>query len=909
MTIQPLPQAAIRAIGSSQVLVDPSAVVKEFLDNALDAGATSISVEISSNTLDVMQVKDNGHGIAPADRVMVAKRYCTSKISSEADLLRVGGSSLGFRGEALASVAELSGSLDMTTRVEGESTATILRINGQGEVVSSAKAASPMGTTVRLADFLKCHPVRRRVALKNTEACLQKIKLTLQRYAFTHPCVRLSFRVLRAKSERANITYAPGPDGDIRDTAIKIVGANCAIQCASTVVEHAGFRLCALLPSPEAIPSSVSTHGSFISIDARPMSSCRGIARSITKAFRKKLTGLQNKLSEASEPFLYLDIRCPTSSYDVNIEPAKDDVLFEDSGIILEAVKRLFSAAYPDEPSTAPKVPQIIEDETFPVAVDATREDYGSLQPTDSTSVMHDIGHSRIVPPLRHPQTTSPVEYGKNMYDADEDDSDMGPSTLSASTEAPRFAEEQVLDNDSFGVNPWTIAKANAPIRSLLSQFSPRDQGQRSHQTDLSSSPFPSPTKKAQQSFLPTPRPSSPMTHELPFDPSHYVPQIRLSKDGRVIVDPQHEAASGSVRRVQSAVLAGVREDPITPNERGLSLAYIPHVTSRLRQQKRSMARPSANKTFPSLTKDSLPREKVWFDHLENIEQRGSPVKRRRLHALEDSSQLVKQGELGDLGNDSEPSALVPHNRDIRDFVRPGLTATTPPSSIEVTDIVTDVENRPPGSAPCEVPSINQRTPTASDQNQHDTPSDLFILEQNPHAPPTHTPQESEQRQLCERRAFAELHNSAIRTPVTKTLPLSDTLSTQCPRSARHTRTTPGNLLLETTPFAERTHNLMYIHDTTSPISPTPLAISRRFHDPPNLAPTPFFPLADDALNAIVNRLYALLQRNANIINEHDIDDPLTVTPSPTTSLLDLTQQLRAALQNHHAADAANHIS
>ncbi len=134
MSIRALPAVTVRVIGASQVLTDPSSVVKELIDNALDARASSIFVEISANTLDVIQVRDNGHGIVPEDRAMVCRRYCTSKIRHYSDLKDIGGKWLGFRGEALASAAELSGTLTLTTRVEGEDVATALRVAKSGEV-------------------------------------------------------------------------------------------------------------------------------------------------------------------------------------------------------------------------------------------------------------------------------------------------------------------------------------------------------------------------------------------------------------------------------------------------------------------------------------------------------------------------------------------------------------------------------------------------------------------------------------------------------------------------------------------------------------------------------------------------------------------------------------------------------
>ncbi|KAL8946956.1 MAG: hypothetical protein Q9222_006713 [Ikaeria aurantiellina] len=134
MSIVALPAPTVRAIGSTQVLTDSASLVKELVDNALDAHASSITVEISANTLDVIQVKDNGDGIAPDDRQFVCKRHYTSKIRDLEDLAKVGGTSLGFRGEALASAVEMSGDVVVSTRIVGEATAVCLKVSHNGEV-------------------------------------------------------------------------------------------------------------------------------------------------------------------------------------------------------------------------------------------------------------------------------------------------------------------------------------------------------------------------------------------------------------------------------------------------------------------------------------------------------------------------------------------------------------------------------------------------------------------------------------------------------------------------------------------------------------------------------------------------------------------------------------------------------
>ena len=120
MPIVPLPKTTARAIGSTSGISDPCAVIKELLDNALDAGALSISIEISQNTLDLINVKDDGHGIQPEDYAVLCCPSCTSKIQTVEDLHNIGGISLGFRGQGLASVAEQSGKLVVTTRCHSQ---------------------------------------------------------------------------------------------------------------------------------------------------------------------------------------------------------------------------------------------------------------------------------------------------------------------------------------------------------------------------------------------------------------------------------------------------------------------------------------------------------------------------------------------------------------------------------------------------------------------------------------------------------------------------------------------------------------------------------------------------------------------------------------------------------------------
>lgn len=134
MPITALPPDTVRSIGATQILTDSCSVVKELIDNSLDACAEAIFVEVSVNSLDVIQVKDNGPGIHPDDRAMLGKPHCTSKIKTFADISDIGGKSLGFRGEALANAAAICGSMIVSTRVYPEHTGVRLTINQQGRI-------------------------------------------------------------------------------------------------------------------------------------------------------------------------------------------------------------------------------------------------------------------------------------------------------------------------------------------------------------------------------------------------------------------------------------------------------------------------------------------------------------------------------------------------------------------------------------------------------------------------------------------------------------------------------------------------------------------------------------------------------------------------------------------------------
>ncbi|KAL8852846.1 MAG: hypothetical protein Q9221_002221 [Calogaya cf. arnoldii] len=550
MTIAALPSQTVRAIGSTQALTDSASLIKELVDNALDAQSTSVTVEISSNALDIIQVKDNGHGIAPLDRPLVCKRYCTSKIKDLHDLANIRGASLGFRGEALASAAELSGGLTVTTRIVGEATAASLKVGQNGEVTNEERVSHAVGTTVRITDFLKSIPVRRQTALKESAKQLAKIKRTLQAYALARPSVRLSLSVLKAKSDKSNWIYAPKSDESVLDAAVKVVGKKVTDQCGwvvwtpntrlaeagategdrpTTATTETTYQVKALRPNSDAgkstlpprllhvkipkDPAAISSVGQYLSVDSRPISCTRGTLKQIVQLYKSYVRSSCNPSTKQklTDPFLCMNLICPPGSYDANVEPAKDDVLFTNSPNVLEVVEAFLKSQYGE---IQPKTKQAVTSKStandvrnFDLLL-ARKPPLASTQPSTSKSMHRDIMDSSIAPVVdnsaskptgadrvparsqpptdeiiidriggvRHWAAEGPSEaalsfstdlannaahtrQGLNSHEIEEEpSSNNGPSRS-------HYPEDEDDLRDINVSNPWTFAKLNAPIR------------------------------------------------------------------------------------------------------------------------------------------------------------------------------------------------------------------------------------------------------------------------------------------------------------------------------------------------------------------------------------------------------------------------------------------------------------
>lgn len=261
----------------------------------------------------------------------------------------------------------------------------------------------------------------------------------MQAYALARPVVRFSLRVLKAKNDKGNWMYAPKAGGNVEDAAFKVVGKECASQCAWSVFETDHYEVQAFLPRQDAECSKISNFGQFVSIDSRPVSTARGTLKQMMSLFKQRLRACRAGIEAVKDPFIWLNIVCPPDSYDPNVEPAKDDVLFDDSSKVLAAVQTLLEQHYP---------------------VTVGRERVGSQQVLTIDKQDEAFQNSEQINRPSKRQCT----WRSNMYGTDDIDDEFLNGIRS--TTASEDEEDQGLGLRAVNVsNPWIIAKMNAPLR------------------------------------------------------------------------------------------------------------------------------------------------------------------------------------------------------------------------------------------------------------------------------------------------------------------------------------------------------------------------------------------------------------------------------------------------------------
>ncbi len=327
MRIRELPSQLVNHIAAGEVVERPASVVKELIENSLDARASRIEIEIDAGGAKRIKIRDDGEGMDKEDLMLAARAHATSKIQSLADLEAV--ASLGFRGEALASIAAVS-RFRITSAAPGSERAWSIASDGR-ELLEPEPASHPQGTTVEVRDLFYNTPARRKF-LRTEKTEFRHIEDLVRRIALAHPAVQLQLvhngRVVRRLPAAA--------DRDARARRLKaLLGEEFLTQ--SVLIEHeaAGLSLSGWVGLPTFSRSQADQQYFFVN---RRMVRDRLVTHAVRQAYA-------DVLYHGRHPVYALNLELDPRGVDVNVHPAKHEVRFRDSRLVHDFIFRTLSDA------------------------------------------------------------------------------------------------------------------------------------------------------------------------------------------------------------------------------------------------------------------------------------------------------------------------------------------------------------------------------------------------------------------------------------------------------------------------------------------------------------------------------------------------------------------------------------
>ena len=317
----------IDQIAAGEVVERPASVVKELVDNAIDAGSTRVDVELEEGGLGLIAVRDNGRGIHPDDLLLAVTRHATSKLRDPSELTDIG--TLGFRGEALASIAAVA-RLDLRSRQPSAAVGTHLH-SRPGEPPRLTPAGMPVGTQVEVHGLFANLPARRKFMRAEATEVGQCSEILL-RLAIVHPEVHVTLR--HGKRELLNL-----PRGTLDQRVAQVLGRRVSGALFTFAGEEDGAQVQLWLPAPEA--AGRGRGGPYIVVRRRVVRE-RSLAQIVAQCYG--LTG---------EATACVIVEPPRASVDVNVHPQKSEVRFSDPQRVYAAVRRVLGAAMAAAPWAA----------------------------------------------------------------------------------------------------------------------------------------------------------------------------------------------------------------------------------------------------------------------------------------------------------------------------------------------------------------------------------------------------------------------------------------------------------------------------------------------------------------------------------------------------------------------------
>ncbi len=316
--IRVLPETLSNKIAAGEVVERPASVVKELVENALDAASTRVIIEVEQGGQALIQVSDNGRGMPRDDALLAIERYATSKITTDADLFAI--RTLGFRGEALPSIASVS-RFSLVTRDKSSDGGTQIIVEG-GKVKSVSEVGAPVGTLISVRQLFFNTPARRKF-LKAVSTEISHIAETVARMALGHPAVQ--FRLIHNDKVVKNWPSA----SQHQDRVAEVLGREAGRDLHAIESDRDGVTVSGWVTSPRT--TRRTSKGIYIFVNGRHVSD-RSIQHAVFQGFAARLV-------RGQFPVAVVFIRVAFDAVDVNVHPAKNEVRFANPRQVHEAVK------------------------------------------------------------------------------------------------------------------------------------------------------------------------------------------------------------------------------------------------------------------------------------------------------------------------------------------------------------------------------------------------------------------------------------------------------------------------------------------------------------------------------------------------------------------------------------------
>ena len=475
-------------IAAGEVVEKPASVVKELVENALDAGASQIDVTTYGGGTEYIRVVDNGCGMSEANARLAVLRHATSKIVKAEDLMSL--KTLGFRGEALPSIASVS-NFTLLTRPQDQDLATSVRIDG-GESMEVTSTGGAAGTTVIVENLFFNVPARRKF-LKTVVTEGRYISELLTKLALSRPDVR--FKLVNNDKE---VLHTPG-DGDLQGTIRALYGRSVAQELLKVDFADPKLKITGFIGKPTLLKGTRQWQTLFV--NGRSIGN-KMLAKAIDHAY-------QSQIPKSGFPFAVLNIEIDTAAVDVNVHPQKSEIKFSDESLVYKAMFKALTDAL-SRPMSAQKTEitllpdselnAYVKPKQSIVQPSLVKPAAQPLQPLRGS-----VSNKNTRPPLHNPIFKTPMEHMEPIFKEPEGIYDQGRQetvipvleareefakpTPSASTAAkaleptPQSVEpkQQLAETTSKAAEPASApqpaAQQQTPIKRETIKFTDTDSG------------------------------------------------------------------------------------------------------------------------------------------------------------------------------------------------------------------------------------------------------------------------------------------------------------------------------------------------------------------------------------------------------------------------------------------------